>query len=241
MKWGITALLLLLSNLSFADCVILIHGLGRSDTSMKSIEKTLTQADYTVINTRYSAKGKTVSELAQDVIPQALKQCPGNTPIHFVTHSLGGILLREYLSQQTIPELNRVVMLGPPNQGSEVADTLKGSPLHFFLKNETVLELGTDKNSKPKTLSSIDAELGIIAGKQSINLILSSIIPGRDDGKVSVENTKLEGMKDHIIVPINHTFMMKNREVITQITYFLEHGEFIRNRTKNNRLRTHKK
>lgn len=228
MKWITVSLLVFFSGSSFADCVILIHGLGRSGISMRSIEKALIQADYTVVNTQYSAKGKTVSELTQSVIPEALTQCHLDTHIHFVTHSLGGILLREYLSQQTIPKLKRVVMLGPPNQGSEVADTLNNSPLYFILKNEAVLELGTDTNSKPNTLDSIDAELGIIAGNKSINWILSSIIPGDDDGKVSIENTKLDEMVDHIILPTTHTFMIKNKQAIIQIVYFLEHGVFSR-------------
>lgn len=228
MKRVIISSLLLLSSASFADCAILIHGLGRSDTSMKKIERALSQTDYTVVNTHYSAKGKTVAALAEKTITKALEQCPKNKNIHFVTHSLGGILLREYLSQHDIAALERVVMLGPPNQGSEVADILNDSPLYFLLKNETVLELGTDSNSKPKTLGNINAELGIIAGNRSINWILSSIIPGSDDGKVSVENTKLAAMNDHIVLPVTHTFMMQNQQAVQQTIHFLEKGYFNR-------------
>jgi len=228
MKWITVIVLLLICNLSFADCVILIHGLGRSDASMTSIEAALQKDAYTVINTHYSAKGKSVSMLANEVIPRAITQCPKEQNIHFVTHSLGGILLREYLNQHELPQLKRVVMLGPPNTGSEIVDALNGSFLKKPLQGEAVLQLGTDKSSKPNTLNNIDAQLGIIAGNRSINWVLSSIIPGEDDGKVSVNNTKLDEMDDHIVLPVTHTFMMQNKHVIQQIIAFLDNGYFSR-------------
>jgi hypothetical protein len=88
------------------------------------------------------------------------------------------------------------------------------------------MQLGTDPESVPLLLGRADFELGIIAGTKSINLILSTLLPSPDDGKVSVENTKLKGMKDHIAIPVSHPFLMKDALAIQQTIYFLGHGNF---------------
>jgi hypothetical protein len=119
-------------------------------------------------------------------------------------------------------------MLGPPNQGSEVVDKMANVPGFHFINGDAGLQLGTQSNSVPMSLGAADFDLGIIAGTSSINLILSALIPGDDDGKVSVERTKLSGMNDHIAMSVTHPFMMKNKQVINQVVHYLEHGSFIR-------------
>lgn len=119
-------------------------------------------------------------------------------------------------------------MLGPPNKGSQVVDNLSNVPGYQFINGPAGLQLGTGKESLPNALGAVNYEVGVIAGTKSINLMLSQYLPNPDDGKVSVENTKLEGMKDHLTVPATHTFMMNNKKVIQQVLYFLEHGVFKR-------------
>jgi pimeloyl-ACP methyl ester carboxylesterase len=148
------------------------------------------------------------------------------TKIHFVTHSLGGILVRSYLSRHTIPNLGRVVMLGPPNQGSEVVDKLGSWRVFKKLNGPAGNELGTDKNSTPNKIGPTNFCVGVIAGDRSINWINSLLIPGRDDGKVSVERTKLAGMSDHIVLHATHPFLMRNRAAIRQTLHFLRTGRF---------------
>ena len=148
--------------------------------------------------------------------------------MHFVTHSLGGILVRQYLRDHDIPNLGRVVMLGPPNKGSEVVDRLSDFPGFRFVNGDAGLELGTGETSVPNQLGRANFELGVIAGTRSINLFLSSMIPGPDDGKVSVENTRLEGMRDHLEMEVTHPFMMRNDRVIDQVIHFLGNGQFSR-------------
>lgn len=216
------------SSFSHADCAILLHGLTRSNGSMSALENTLKKEGYQVENVDYDSRHHTIEFLSKAAITPALKKCGASQPVHFVTHSLGGILLRQYLSQTTIPNLKHTVMLGPPNQGSEVIDKLKNVPGFSFLNGKAGLQLSTAKTSIPNSLGAVNFNVGIIAGNRSVNLILSRLIPGKDDGKVSVEHTKIEGMDDHLTLPVTHTFMMKNKTVIQQVLYYLKNGKFER-------------
>lgn len=211
----------------FADeCVILLHGLARSSSSFKRMESVLKEKGYFTVNYNYPSRKYSIEKLAKESIGNALSQCPANSRVNFVTHSLGGILVRQYLSTGKIKNLGRVVMLGPPNKGSQVVDKLKDMPGFEFLNGPAGRELGTDSTSIPNRLGPAKFEVGIIAGTRSINPILSSMLPDPDDGKVSVENTKLAGMADHMILPVSHPFLMGNDEVIKQVIYFLKNGKF---------------
>lgn len=229
----VLCLLTLLPNLVLAEeCVILLHGLARSDASMEKLEEKLREKGYRTINRGYPSRKHSVEKLAADVVPAAVKECGKEASINFVTHSLGGIVLRQYLHTKKIPHLKRVVMLGPPNQGSQVVDTFKKVPGFNWINGPAGQQLGTDDNSIIKALGPADFEVGIIAGSRTINFILSLALPNPDDGKVSVENTKLGGMKDHIILPVSHPFLMKNDDVIDQVSRFLELGEFDHTKAK---------
>lgn len=210
------------------ECIILLHGLVRTSGSMEKIEEKLLSQNYQTVNHDYPSREFTVAELAENEIPKALKKCHPcpSKKIHFVTHSLGGILIRYYLEKNEIKNLGRVVMLSPPNQGTEIVDELADVPGFELLNGPAGNELGTDPESVPFNLGPVDYEVGVITGNESVNLILSQIIPGEDDGKVSVENAKLEGMKDFLVVPHSHTFIMQSDNVIDQISFFLEKGFF---------------
>jgi len=209
-----------------AECVILLHGLARTAGSMEKLADALSEEKYHVVNLGYPSRDHAIEVLAELAIKPALKQCPEQSKVSFVTHSLGGILVRQYVSKNDIPNMNRVVMLGPPNQGSEVVDKLSAVPGYYLINGDAGMQLGTSKDSIPNSLSSANFDLGIIAGTRSINLILSTLIPGKDDGKVSVERTRLEGMNDHIVMPVTHAFMMKNNKVIQQVIHYLSAGKF---------------
>ena len=120
-------------------------------------------------------------------------------------------------------------MLAPPNQGSEVADGLSESWLFNLINGPAGKELGMAGNSIPLQLGPANFEVGIIAGNKSINLILSLMIDGENDGKVSIKNTKLEGMKDFIVLPVTHPFIMKEEPAIRQTIHFLIYGMFRKN------------
>jgi pimeloyl-ACP methyl ester carboxylesterase len=218
------------SAASAKEEVILLHGLCRTSRSMAVMEKALTQAGYKVWNIDYPSRTATIGQLAETVVDRAVADCEndGATRIHFVTHSLGGILVRSYLARHAVANLGRVVMLGPPNQGSEVVDKLGGWRLFKKINGPAGNELGTDTNSVPNKLGTANFCVGIIAGNRSINWINSCLIPGRDDGKVSVERTKLAGMADWLQLPVSHPFIMRNSTAIRQTICFLRAGKFAR-------------
>ncbi|MCG8426297.1 MAG: alpha/beta hydrolase [Chromatiales bacterium] len=231
-KWIVIAGFILPAQAEAEECVVLLHGLARSNHSLSTIESTLHDAGYHTVNQNYPSTKHNIEKLAKEAITEALGKCPLESKIHFVTHSLGGILVRQYLTAYTIDHLGRIVMLGPPNKGSQVVDKLKNFPGFKLINGPAGMQLGTGELSVPNQLGPANFEVGIIAGARSINLILSTMLPDQDDGKVTLENTKLEGMSDHIALPVIHTFMMKNSNVIDQIIHFLKHGVFDREETK---------
>ena len=212
------------------DCVVLLHGLARTAFSMRKIKTALNADDYQVVNESYPSRKYPIETLADLAVEPAVESCANAPKIHFVTHSLGGILVRQYLSQHTIENLGNVVMLGPPNNGSAVVDYFQSSKLPNWLFDKANGpaggQLGTGTESKPLKLGPVDFNLGVIAGNVSYSPLFSQALDGEDDGKVSVNSTQIEGMKDHITLPVSHTFMMDNDEVINQVSFFLKHGVF---------------
>ena len=219
---------LLSHPLEAREDVILLHGLCRTSRSMSVMARALTQAGYNVHNVDYASRSKSIQQLGEDVVGGAIADCKrdGAVKINFVTHSLGGILVRSYLANHSVPALGRVVMLGPPNQGSEVVDKFGRLFLFKWINGPAGNELGTGTNSTPNRLGPATFPVGVIAGDRSINWINSLLIPGADDGKVSVERTKLAGMSDHMVIHATHPFIMRNREVIRQTIQFLRTGGF---------------
>ncbi|MGB1261831.1 MAG: esterase/lipase family protein [Cognaticolwellia sp.] len=207
------------------EYVILLHGLARSAHSMDKMAQRLSEQGYQVLNINYPSRSYPIEQLAEQTISDALAQCT-DLPVNFVTHSMGGILVRQFLSNHQIKNLNKVVMLGPPNKGSEVVDKLSHLPGFYFVNGDAGMQLGTGALSVPNKLGKANFDVGIIAGTQSINLLLSTLIPSTDDGKVSVESTKVDGMNDHIEMPTTHVFMMRNEAVIAQVIRYLQQGKF---------------
>jgi triacylglycerol lipase len=207
-----------------ADHVLLVHGLLRSHRSMQPLAQHLDAAGFVVHNVDYPSRSEDPEALVRH-LAGAVESCcqDGDGRIHFVTHSLGGILVRAYLAQTRPPRLGRVVQLAPPNHGSELVDHL--GPLAELL-GPTGSKLGTGAESLPNRLPPPDYEIGVIAGTGSLSPG-SALIPGEDDGTVSLASTRLAGATDFLVMDASHTFIMQREDVARQVEHFLRTGSFV--------------
>ncbi len=214
------------AGVNLQETVVLIHGLARSDKAMNKMAKELRAEGYTVINHGYPSTSAPIEKLTPQIFKALEPQIKDAGTVHFVTHSMGGIILRQHLEDHTIPNLGRVVMLAPPSRGSEVPDKLGKIFLYKGINGPAGNQLGTGTKSHPLRLKAPGFELGIIAGDRSINPILSLLIPGPDDGKVSLARVKPAAYTDYIKLHATHACMAWNKKVMTQTKYFLQHGKF---------------
>jgi len=211
------------------ECVVLLHGLNRSWRAMQPMAEALQQAGFTTVNVDYPSQSGPIEEIAPQAVGLGLESCrnTGAQKIHFVTHSLGGILLRYEDERAPIADLGRVVMLGPPNQGSELIDITEDWPGFDSINGEAGLQLGTGPESVPSQLGPVNFELGVIAGTGTINLLASALLPESDDGKVTVARTRVDGMGDFLVVGNSHRYITRSAVVIRNTEAFLKTGHFL--------------
>jgi pimeloyl-ACP methyl ester carboxylesterase len=208
--------------------VVLLHGLGRSERAMRPLAREIAAAGYRVHNLDYPSTSATPEELVEVLHGEIASCCAWSERVSFVTHSLGGVVLRAYLAEHPMPQIGRVVMLAPPNHGSEYADIVGRWRLFASVAGPTAVQLGTAPTSLPNRLPGANFEVGVIAGTGSINPLATVLIEGVSDGTVSVASTQLAGMRDFIEMPVSHTFIMRNRDVAHQAIAFLQDGHFAR-------------
>ncbi|MGH1404013.1 MAG: esterase/lipase family protein [Alphaproteobacteria bacterium] len=214
------------------ELVILLHGIGHSEWNMAGIEFALQKAGYETLNVGYPSLKKSLDELST-FLEKAMKTAGvwegSYRKVHFATHSMGGLVVRTYLNKHKdgiqVKNLGRVVMLAPPNGGSEVADLLKKFPPYQWVFGPAGQELTTEQQTKMK--ADVYYDLGIIAGnKEWPYIIAAHIIPDDSDGRVALKKTELQGMKDHVTLSATHSFISWKPSVHKQIIHFLKHGEF---------------
>jgi triacylglycerol lipase len=209
--------------------VVLLHGLGRTARSMRPVARAAEARGYGVLNLSYASRTADVAALA-DTVAREMQAFAPATRLHVVTHSLGGIVLRAACAAGLVPldRIARVVMLAPPNQGSELPDALRRrpilGPLFRRVAGPAGAELGTSAEGLPARLPPVAFEPGVIAGERSLNPVFSRLLEGPNDGKVSVRRAAVAGMRDFLVVPHSHPFIMRAPSVIAQSLHFLEHG-----------------
>jgi pimeloyl-ACP methyl ester carboxylesterase len=208
------------------EVVVLVHGLLRSDRSMQPLARSLSDAGYRTVALDYPTTELPPDDLVA-VLEREIEACCEDAPrLHFVTHSLGGLMVRAILAKYRPASLGRVVMLAPPNHGSEWVDRLGDWTLFRWLLGPTAVELGTGPTGFPQRLPRPDYEVGVIAGTTSYRLGADEVLGGANDGTVSVASTRLDGMTDFATVPESHTFIMRSADVAELVRAFLRDGRF---------------
>lgn len=194
------------------DYIILLHGLGRTAASMRDIGYTLAKNNYRVTNINYPSTEHTIEWLAEKHLQPKITALDTNTPVHIITHSMGGVITRYYLANNTIDNLGSVIQLAPPNQGSEAADLWNKNIKKQTLLGPALPQMTSNPDSLVSTLPPPNYTLGIIAGKY--------------DKKVSIEKTKITNMTDFLLTRNTHTFIMNDTVVIDAIQHFIKQGHF---------------
>lgn len=210
------------------DHVLLLHGIGRNAAFQDSLGAYLGAGGYRVVNESYPSKRHSIREIAGRHLPELIeRRCPDDgARIHFVTHSMGALVLREYLRRRRPANLGRVVMLAPPNQGSELADFFVRFGLWRRWMGPAGLELSVGPAGIHRNLPPADFEAGILIGDRSQSLIFDRFFPGPNDGRVSLARARLEGMAEFRVVPEDHDSITRSKSVFRAVERFLETGTF---------------
>lgn len=208
------------------DCVVLLHGLGRTSRAMSFIEGRLQEGGYLTVNLSYPSTREPIETLADTFVDAAVRQCQSSSSahIHFVTHSMGGILARQYLQAHALPAGSRMVMLSPPNHGSELIDSLRENPLLRFALGPAALQLATDSGLW-SALRPVEIEVGVITGDAGGSWFG---LPQPNDNAVTVASARLAEMRDFLVLPHNHVSIRRSEPVIRQLLAFLRQGLFDR-------------
>ena len=212
-----------------ADAVLLLHGIARTSASMRALQRALEAAGYPVLNLDYRSRRLPLADLAEAIHPAVSRFAAATEgALHVAAHSMGGLLARVYLARHRPARLGRTVMLGTPNNGSEVADFLRGWPPYRLVFGPAGQQLVTGQTVELKAaLGAVDYELGILAGDRPLNRFAAALLlPGPNDGKVTVASTRLAGMADHRVIHTSHTRLASHPEAIAAALRFLRDGSF---------------
>ncbi len=208
------------------DYVVILHGIFRTSRHMRKLATYAASQGYDVLNVDYPSTKQPLEELVDTAWKDISAKLQEEKPVHFIGYSMGGLLVRAILSKYRPSMLGRIVLLAVPNKGSEVADFLKHNWLYQRFYGPAGQQLITDQTAIKHLFGNIDYECGVIAGSLSLEPLSSFVIKGKNDGKVSIESTKLDGMKDHVIVRSTHTWFPHHKEVQKQTLHFVSHGTF---------------
>lgn len=208
--------------------VIILHGIAKSAAQMRPLANHLHARGYDVYNLDYPSNKHDLATLIRILTSRILALTTSSNPVHFVGFSMGGLLTRGILHAYRPRSLGRVVQLAPPNQGSSLADRIKDFWLYHKWFGPAGQQLHTTQHTIDHLFGPIDYELGVIAGKQRFDLSIAWAFDGPNDGRVAIKHTKVDGMKEHIVIPAHHARFPMNQAVIDQCCHFLQYGYFDR-------------
>jgi pimeloyl-ACP methyl ester carboxylesterase len=214
------------ARLESREQVVLIHGLGRSRQAMRPLADRLEAAGYAVTLVGYDSLGATPEQAVAETAAQIDACCAASTtPVHFVGHSLGGLLIRAYMADHAMPRLGRVVMLGTPNHGTAVVDQNRDA-WWMQVAGPLANALGTGPGSFPDSLPAPTYPVGVIAGRVTDRPAKMANLQEPHDGLVPVASTRLAGMQDFIVVAVGHSMMRHDERVAQHTIAFLRDGRF---------------
>ena len=209
------------------DIVVVLHGLGRGTSAMRRLASHLDDAGYRAIRIGYHSLRDSPDEILKDIRQKIESCCLRKSPnLHFVGHSLGGLLIRAYLAKNKPANRGHVVLIGTPNTGTKIVDKLRDN-WWFQMLGPMAQKLGTDAKSFARSLGPPDYPVGVIAGRKA-GSANEALVPGEDDGLVSIESTKIDGMSDFVIVEANHSALRYDKNVVRHVVSFLKTGRFER-------------
>lgn len=210
------------------ECVVLVHGLWRSGWAMRSIATDLEEYGYHTVSNSYPSTEMSIPDIAEQFVPPAIEECrqKGSTRIHIVSHSMGGIVARQYLQTHKLPDGSKVVMLSPPNQGSELSEKFGEDAWYQYFVGPAGASLSKKRHGIISGLHALHESVGVIAAYRNWSLWPNDWLPQPNDGTVSVESMKLPEMDDFILINSGHATMRFNSEIHAQIRSFLKNGLF---------------
>ena len=209
-----------------AHLIVLLHGINKNKSSLKNLEQFLLSHNFATLNITYPSTKYSIEDLVDIVHADINDELHKYKAVSFVGFSMGGLLIRAYLNKYKTPNLDKVVMIGTPNNGSEVADFLTKNKLYKKLFGPAGDQLTTSKNKHNSLFGEIDYECGIIAGDLPLDFCYPIMRKSASDGKVSVNSTKLQNMTDHIIIKAPHWYMPKSKKMWKQVLHFLLYSKF---------------
>lgn len=209
------------------ESVIVVHGFARRARSMNQIATAVHQAGYEVRNIDYDSINQNLNDIKEEVyikFDQYISENP-DKKIHFIGHSLGGLLVRAYLAENKLDNLGVVILMGTPNKGTKLVNQYEDK-WYFSWLGPVIPELGVGTSQFLDALQVPDYTVGVIAGSKPYSRWSAEYLEGDHDGLITVESAKLEGMHDFIEIEVNHSRMKRDPRVIEQVIYFLEHSQF---------------
>lgn len=209
--------------------VIVLHGLGEGRRSMRPLVEYLRNTiDATVLSFGYASTSAGIDDHGRS-LASVIKGLPHADSISFVGHSMGNLVVRRWMglaAEDDLARVRRMVMLGPPNQGSELARKVAKISVLAALSNGAARELVLEWNRISPDLAVPPCPFGIVAGGKGDERGYSSFLAGDDDAVVRVEETRLPGAHDFLLLPVHHAAMMKNAGVQQATAAFLKTGRF---------------
>ncbi len=211
--------------------VVVLHGFVGVPAMVAPVSRALRARGFRTLTPYYDSWSLPLGEIAGRLarrIEAFASAGPPDEPLHFVGHSMGGLVTRALIARDRPPRLGRVVMLGTPNQGSELADLLnRWSATRLLLGRAAPALITTRSAALAAMLGSVDYPLGVIAGtRPMLPAVSDRILPAPHDGKVSVAATHVAGETDHLILPLGHMMLAWRRAACTQVVTFLKTGAF---------------